>query len=70
MLSSGIFPTRLKFSEIKHILNKGDNRNIPNYRPISMLTSSSKIVEKVIFNRLYHHVNHNNILVHEQFGFR
>jgi hypothetical protein len=35
-----------------------------------MLTSLSTIFEKVIFNRLYHHVNHNNILVHEQCGFR
>jgi hypothetical protein len=35
-----------------------------------MLTSLSKIFEKVIFNRLYHHVNHNNILVHEEFGCR
>ena len=34
-----------------------------------MLTSLSKIFEKVIYNRLYH-VNHNNILVHEHFGFR
>jgi hypothetical protein len=35
-----------------------------------MLTSLSKIFEKVIFNKLYHHVNHNNILVHEKFRFR
>jgi hypothetical protein len=35
-----------------------------------MLTSLSKIFEKVICNRLYQHVNHNNILVHEQFRFR
>ena len=67
MLSSGIFPMRLKYSEIKPILKKGDKINIPNYRPTSILTSLSKIFEKVIFNRLYHHVNHNNIIVHEQF---
>jgi hypothetical protein len=67
MLSTGIFPMRLKFSEIKHIFKTGDKRNIPNYRPISILTSLAKIFESVIFNRLYHHVNHNNILVHEQF---
>jgi hypothetical protein len=65
MLSSGIFP-RLKFSEIKPIFKKGDKSNIPNYRPISMLTSLSNIFAKVILNRLCHHVSHNNILVHEQ----
>ena len=44
--------------------------DISNYRPISLLTSFSKIFEKVIFNRLCNHVNNNNILAHEQYGFR
>jgi hypothetical protein len=69
MSSSGIFPTRLKFCEIKPIFKKGDKKK-PNYRPISMLTSLSKIFEKAICNRLYKHVNNNNILYHEPFGFR
>ena len=34
-----------------------------------MLTSFSKIFEKVIYNRLYHHIDNNHILVNEQFGF-
>jgi hypothetical protein len=41
-----------------------------NYRPISLLTSFSKIFEKVIFNRLRDHVNNFNILAQEQYGFR
>jgi len=65
--SSGNFPMRLKFAEIKFKFKKGDKGNISNYRPICMLTSFSKIFEKVIFSRSYHH---NNILVNEQFGFR
>jgi len=32
--------------------------------------SFSKIFEKVIYNRLYHHINNNLILVDEQFGFK
>jgi len=51
-------------------LKKGKKSEISNYRPISLLTSFSKIFEKVIFNRLRNHVNNNNILVHEEFGFR
>jgi len=66
-MTSGNFPMRLKFSEIKLKFKKGDKGNISNYRPISKLTSFSKIFEKVIFSRSYHH---NNILVNEQFGFR
>ena len=70
MLSSGIFPTRLKFSKLKHILERGDKNDTSNYRPVSVLTSFSKIFEKIIYNRLYHHINNNHILINEQFGFR
>jgi hypothetical protein len=41
-ISKGIFPTRLKYSEIIRILKKGDNSEL-NYRPISVLSSFSKI---------------------------
>jgi len=70
MLSSGIFPTRLKFAEVKPIFKEGDKNDTFNYRPVSLLTSFSKIFERVIYNRLYHHINTNHILFNEQFGFR
>jgi hypothetical protein len=41
-----------------------------NYKPISLLTVFSKVLEKVMYNRLSHHMQTNNILVPEQFGFR
>jgi hypothetical protein len=44
--------------------------DISNYRPISTPISFSKILYKVIYNRLLEHVINNNILVKEQFGFR
>ena len=69
-LLKGVFPTRLKFSQIIPLLKKGKKSEITNYRPISLLTSFSKIFEKVIFNRLCNHVNNYNILAHEQYGFR
>jgi hypothetical protein len=42
---------------------------VSNYRPISILTSFSKIFEKVIFNRLHTHISDNNILDVDQYGF-
>jgi hypothetical protein len=71
LLATGIFPNRLKYSEIIPIYKKkGDKDLISNYRPISILTSFSKIFEKVICTRLYNHLVNNNILANEQFGFR
>jgi hypothetical protein len=69
MISTGILPTRLKFAEMKPLHKKGEKSNISNYRPISLLTSFSKIFEKIIFTRP-HHLSDNHILAREQFGFR
>ena len=69
-MSTGIFPDRLKFSEVKPLYKKGDKTEFSNYRPISLLTSFSKIIEKIIYKRLYCQLIRNNILVNEQFGFR
>jgi hypothetical protein len=65
-LITGIFPDRLKFAVIIPIFKKGDKNHFKNYRPISLLTSFSKIFDV----RLYNHLVKNNILANEQFGFR
>jgi hypothetical protein len=70
MLSTGTFPLRLKYAEIKPIFKKGDKNKMVNFRPISLLTSFSKVFEKVIYTRLYQHTTCNFILANEQFGFR
>ena len=41
-----------------------------NYRPISLLPTLSKIMEKVMHKRLYNFLNTNNIFYSSQFGFR
>jgi hypothetical protein len=69
-LSPGIFPQRLKYSVVKPLHKKGARNCISNYRPVSPLTSFSKVFEKIMYNRLFRHLNDNNILVEEQFGFR
>jgi hypothetical protein len=66
---SGTFPEMLKILKIKPI-PKGDEREILNYRPISILSVFSKILEKILCKRLNSFIEKNNILSNVQFGFR
>ena len=70
MLAQGIYPERLKFSLIKPIYKSGDKSSPSNYRPISLLPVFSKIFEKVIYQRLFDHLNNNVLLNEHQYGFR
>jgi hypothetical protein len=45
-------------------------QKMTNYTPISLLTSISKVFEKIIHERLLQHIKVNNILVEKEFGFR
>ena len=69
-VASGIFPERCKFAIIRPIYKKGEKKEIINYRPISLLTSMSKVLEIIMFKRLETHLETNNILAVEQFGFK
>ena len=69
-VASGIFPEKCKYAIIRPIYKKGEKKEIINYRPISLLTSMSKVLEIIMFKRLEMHLETNNILAMEQFGFR
>ena len=47
-----------------------DQIQLSNYRPIFVLPAFSKILERVIYNRMVHYLENYNILCHQQFGFR
>jgi hypothetical protein len=64
-LTSGIFP-----DHITPLFKKGEKHEISNYRPIYILSSFSKVLEKVMYNQLQKHLNEYCILAEEQFGFR
>ena len=41
-----------------------------NYRPFSVLSVVSKLIERVVLNQLYEYLNNNNLLTESQSGFR
>jgi Notch-like protein len=69
-LFTGGFPDSLKYAIIRALFKKGNTNNMSNYGPISVLTSFSKLFEKVMQTRLLQHLIDNNILRKEQYGFR
>jgi len=70
MLFWGVFPDRLKYAIIKPLHKNGDRCDISKYRPISLLTSFSKIFETLMQRRILKHPTKYNILSIEQYGFR
>jgi hypothetical protein len=52
------------------LYKKGDKTDPSNYRPVSLLTSFSKVLEKALYIRLSEYINDNNLLIGQQFGFR
>lgn len=69
-ISSGIFPTIFKKAQIIPIFKSGDRGCVNNYRPISIVPTMSKILERLINKRLVKFLEDNNILSCSQFGFR
>ena len=66
----GIFPDDLKIARVTPVFKGGDEKDLENYRPISVLPCFSKILERIMYNRLYNHLMKNNILYSKQFGFQ
>ena len=69
-LTTGIFPRLLKDAIVTPIHKGGTTSDPGNYRPISILTLFSKLLEKIYYNRLLNFINKHNILHENQFGFR
>jgi hypothetical protein len=70
VLSSGIHPENLKICKVIPIFKKGSKLLPANYRPISLLSNINKIIEKVVFKRIFSHVQSNNLIHKNQYGFR
>ena len=64
-----IFPDALKLARIIPIFKKGDLLQCNNYRPISLTSNISKIMEKLVHQRLCIFLENSNVLYVKQFGF-
>ena len=70
-LQLGKFPSPWKKACVTPIFKKkGSNSDPTNYRPISLLPILSKILEKLVFNKMYEHISNNFLLTEKQSGYR
>ncbi|KAI8517131.1 hypothetical protein Bbelb_057120 [Branchiostoma belcheri] len=69
-LATGHFPREWKQSNISPVHKKGDKTDPNNYRPIALLPTVAKVLERLVHNRLYKYLTDNNLLNHKQSGFR
>ena len=68
--ASGIFPEKLKLACITPIHKGNSKLALTNYRPISVLPVISKLLEQLMYERLFNFLNKNKILYDHQFGFQ
>ena len=61
---------KLKHAKIIPVFKEGDETDLGNYRPISLLSIFNRIFEKLMYNRLKHFLEKHNILTESQYGFR
>ena len=67
---TGIFPIELKIAKIVPIFKSGGECTFTNCRPVSVLLVFSKIMERLMYDRLISYMLKHNILFEYQFGFQ
>lgn len=68
-LSQGVFPELFKTVRVVPIFKSGDRSSCDNYRPISLVKTMSKILEKIVQISLVNHLELNNLFYQHQYGF-
>ena len=69
-LTTGVHPDILKPAKATPIFKKGSKLETGNYRPISLLSNLNKLLEKLMYARVYKFLNEKNCFYELQFGFR
>ena len=69
-ISEGVFPHLMKKADVIPLHKSKVRYDVNNYRPISLLSTLSKILEKIIYTRTYSFLNSTGQFYQSQYGFR
>ena len=67
---NGKFPSKWKKANVVPTYKKNNKQLVKNYRPISLLPICGKIFEYLIYNKLFHFFQENNLISPDQSGFK
>ena len=67
---TGYIPKQFKLAKVVPIFKSGERDDFNNYRPISLLSSFSKLFEKIVAMQVLHFLNHRDLFYIHQYGFR
>ena len=69
-LLSGTFPDIWKIGKVVPLFKSGDPTSSNNYRPITILPTLSKIIERIVHLQMHTFLQEHHLIASEQFGFR
>ena len=69
-ISSSVVPTEFKSARVTPLFKKNSKLEVGNYRPVSVLSTVSKILERAVYKQLNEYLQNNGLLYRLQSGFR
>ena len=69
-LATGQFPDEWKEANVSPVFKKNDRQSVKNYRPISLLSNVGKVLERLVFIKLYEYCQANNLLTWRNSGYK
>ena len=69
-IHQGYIPDEWKAANVIPLFKKGDHSQTCNYRPVSLTSICSKLLEHIVYSCIFSHLKEHNILCEEQHGFQ
>jgi hypothetical protein len=69
-LANGMFPDIWKLARVTPIFKSGAKKDVNNYRPISVISIFSRILERIVHDQMFDFLLENNVITKNQSAFR
>ena len=69
-LTTGQLPDKMKIADVVPLYKSKEHDIVDNHRPISLLLTISKVLERIVYRRVYKFLNDTGQIYESQYGFR